>query len=79
MGLSSEWAIELHNEQLASDAGYAEDYFRQMAEEEAAYFEWDLENEQLYDWFDDRRLDFRGYEEADEPQPVDLVDEDLPF
>lgn len=63
MGMTSDWAIELHNEQLASDAEYAENYFREEAEYQA-WFEWREEmDEKQIDWFSDYRIDFRGYEE----------------
>ena len=82
MGMTSDWAIELHNEQLANDAQYAADYEENMrmdAALEAEFFERERAMEKFTDWFADRRIDYTGYEEIDVPETFHLVDDDIPF
>lgn len=58
MGQSSEWAIELHNERMASDEEYAEEFYRTDAEYQA-WFEWREEQIDTGDY----RIDHSGFEE----------------
>jgi len=80
MGWASERAIGIHNELIATDEEYTEEYFRQEAEYQA-WFECleDLMEEEI-DWFEDFRLAHDGYCEIDEPIfSSDISDDDIPF
>ena len=81
--MTSDWAIDLHHEQMESDPQYASDYEhnRRIDEAlEAAWFAREIENEKFVDWFADYRIDYTGYEEIDVPETFHLVvDDDIPF
>lgn len=82
MGMTSDWAIDLHHEQMVSDAQYAADYEENMRMDEAleaAFFAREREIEQNTDWFADKRIDYTGYEELDTPETYLLIDDDIPF
>ena len=82
MGMTSDWAIDLHHEQMESDPQYAADYAesRRIDEAlEAAWFAREIENERSVDWFADRSIDYTGYEETRAPETFYLVDDDIPF
>ena len=81
--MTSDLAINLHHEQMASDAQYAADYeeSRRIDEAlEAAWFAREIENEKFVDWFADNRIDYTGYEEIDVPETFHLVvGDNIPF
>lgn len=79
--MTSDWAIEQHNEQMATDADYAAAYaeseaFDQWRADE--YFRREAEEEIYENFFDDYRISFDGVEEIDEAVIV-LIDDDIPF
>ena len=80
--MTSDWAIDLHNEQMVSDAQYAADYEENMrmdAALEAEFFALEAENEKYINWFEDLRIDYTGYEEIDAPEINLPIDDDIPF
>lgn len=84
MGMTSDWAIELHNERLDTDEEYAAGYQENMridAALEAEWFEQERARETQMEWFTDRLFDHRGaaIELPPEPAAVVLTDDDLPF
>ncbi len=84
MGQSSEWAIDIHNERMESDERYAADYEENMRIDAALEAEWheqERENEKQTDWFAGKLIDQSGesFELEPEPQPIVLMDDDLPF
>lgn len=79
--MTSDWAIDQHNELMATDeeyaAGYAESQmFDQWQEYE--FFKKQAEEEIFENFFDDYRIAFDGYEEQDERTEI-LSGDDLPF